>query len=279
VCQALKIIFLLLSNHLTADSVELNKLQPLLMAKDLRIAKLAAMCLTVAPGFVQGMADDVSRFFNRAFEAENELTIDAMRLAGTISQTFEGKARLSEVMPRIVGFLRSENARLKKLTILVLASISSIDQLSESLVSAVPSAMELLDSNDTVEPVLAFVTNISVNYEAAVLAAERVEKLVEMFRNGDIRTLAAIQRIVTLPDCFQCFLPCLRDFVESCKRLIPTEIGSVLIGIFDAVVQHPEAKAALLRAGIADILREQLSRLGYGDAMRPIVIRLLTRMK
>jgi serine/threonine protein kinase len=242
VCQSLKIFFLMLSNHLTADSVQLNKLQPLLMAKDLRIAKLAAMCLTVAPGFVQGMTDHVSSFFNRAFEAENELTMDAMRLAGIISQTFEGRARLSEVMPRIVGFLRSENVRLKKLTILVIASISSIDQLSESLVSAVPSAMELLDSNDTVEPALAFVTNISVNCEAAVLAAERLEKLVEMFQNGDVRTLAAIQRIVTLPDCFQYFLPCLRDFVESGKKLIPTGIGSVLIEIFDAVVQYPEGK-------------------------------------
>jgi serine/threonine protein kinase len=279
VCQSLKIIFLLLSNHLTADSVQLDKLLPLLMAKDSRIAKLAAMCLTVAPGFAQGMTGDVSSFFNRAFEAESELTMDAMRLAGIISQTFEGRARLSEVMPRIVGFLRSDNAKLKKLTMLVIASISSIDQLSESLVIAVPSAMELLDSNDTVEPALAFVTNISVNYDAAVLAAERLEKLMEMFRNGDVRTLAAIQRIATLPDCFQHILPCLSDFVECCKSLIPTGIGSLLIEIFDAVVQHPEGKAALQLAGIADILREQLSRLGYGDAMRPIIIRLLTRIK
>jgi hypothetical protein len=135
--------------------------------------------------------------------------------------------------------------------------------------------MGLLDSNDTLEPELAFVTNISVNYETA----ERLDKLVEMFRNGDVRTLAGIQRIVTLPDCFQYFLPCLRDFVESCKRLIPTGIGPVFIEIFDAIVQHPEGKAALQQASIPDILREQLSRLGYADAMRPIVIRLLTRIK
>jgi hypothetical protein len=44
-----------------------------------------------------------------------------------ISQTFEGTTRLSQVMPRIVGFLWSENAKLKKLTMLVTASISSID--------------------------------------------------------------------------------------------------------------------------------------------------------
>jgi hypothetical protein len=79
VCQSLKIIFILLSNHFTADSVQLKKVPPLLMAKDLRIAKLAAMCLTVAPGFVQGMTDEVSSFFNRAFEGETELTMDAMR--------------------------------------------------------------------------------------------------------------------------------------------------------------------------------------------------------
>jgi hypothetical protein len=147
------------------------------------------------------------------------------------------------------------------MTMLLCASISSIDQLSESLVRAVPFAMELLHEKECGKSALVFVTNMTANYEAAVLAAQNINTLVSMFCGGDVKSLVPIHRIATLPECLPHFLPSLRQFVKYCTQLIQDGIAPSLLEIFDVAVQHPDGKIILREAGIADTLKQHLAKL------------------
>jgi serine/threonine protein kinase len=279
VAQSLKIIAVLLSNHDTCASVAVSKIQPLLASKNLTVVLLASMCLAMAPSFLNQITDHVSMFLTRAFESENELTLEGIRLGGVISQKLEGRARLLEHWSSIVDFLKSPQREIRNMAMLLCASISSTDQLNESLVLAVPFAMELLHDKECRESALVFVANMTANYEAAVLAAENIGTLVSMFCGGDVKSLVPIHRIATLPECLRHFLPSLRQFVKYCTPLLQDGIASSLLEIFDVAVQHADGKAILREAGIADVLKQHLTKLQPDDLARAHIIRLVTRIR
>jgi hypothetical protein len=279
VIHTLKLIFLLLSNPQTAGTVAIARIQPLLESTNPSISRLAAMCLTISPDSSIVINDSISQFFARAFDHESELTLDALRLAGVVSKTDAGRESLATFLPLIVNFLSGSDIGLTRMALLVLTSLSIYDQFSERLVAAVPVSVALLEAVETTEHALAFLSNMTVNFDAAIQASSSITKLVSILISGDIRALVPIHRIVTLPDCFEAFLPSLEVFIVHSQPMLETGLAPVLLEIVDAVVQHAEGREILKRLGIGETLRKLLAELPATNPGRSALVRVITRIK
>jgi hypothetical protein len=278
VIQVLKILFLLLTNQQTRDSVSLNEIHPLLTSTVPSIARLAAMCLALSPDD-SILNDNLVAFLHAAFQNENELTLDALRLSGAISRTAKGRSTLREFLPAVCGFTSSTNAKIQSTAFMLLTAISAFDQLSEPLVGAVITALNFFDNAELREAALTFVTNMSINFEAAVVAAPHLKKLVDRLFGGEIRAIAAIYRVVVIGEGFKDLIPVFAQFVKETQQALESDLLSVIVEIYDAAARLPEGQVILRDSGFVDSWRSKLDAMEISDPVRPILIRLLTRIR
>lgn len=279
VVQSLKILFFcLLHGHcLNCDSI--GKIETLLDSKDDRVANIAAMCLTVAQNYPQVIGSTLRTYCERAFESENELTLQALRLCGAVSQTSEGHAVVASFGKRICFFAASNNKEISNMSVMVLAALSFVDQESENLISVTKTVCERLVDRDVGDAALIFVVNMSVNYEAVLEIAPSLPVLVELLRKGEVRCIAPIHRIVTLAECYRYCSTCLSDLVRVCEQYLDTNLCSLVYDIFDAVATQKEANAIIRNSEIPELLQEKLQEIEKNDPSRVVLIRLVHRLK
>ena len=279
IIQSLKIllVYLVRGYNLRADDV--RRIQPLLGSRDDDIANIAAMCLTASREYYTVIDGTLPAYFERALESENGLTLQALRLCGSISQTKEGQAVIVKFEKQICSYVTSKDKQILKTCLLVLAAMSFVDQQSENLVSVTKAVVDHLGDADTSEAALIFVSNMTVNYEAVLLAAPCLPRLVKTMQSGDLRCMAPIHRIITLHECYSSCKSCLNDLVRSCEPFIDTDFGSVVCEIFDALARHDEAKAVIRNSEIPELLQEKLHEMDNSDPNRPTLLRLVYRLK
>jgi hypothetical protein len=279
VTQCLKILFVLLSNPLTGGQIPLEKIQPLLMSRAVSVSRLAAMCLTIGSGYSLIINDTLLNFFSRAFGSEKQLTLDAIRLAGSISKTDKGRRALKANLPVICQFLGSDDARIRRATLMLLASISAADQLSQSLVDVVPQVMELIQNEGSLEQfALIFVGNMTVNAEAAIAAAPYVDVLVDVLISGNDHALPALYRIITLHKCFQACVVHLEKIVHCVVAYLDSDISSVIVEVLNVICSHEEGRFVNKRDDVRDFVAQQLAILEFSDPSRVALVRLMSRI-
>ena len=279
VIQSLKLIFLEQESDMILDATELTAIQALLQSESDTVASLAAACLVVAPNYLDVVDESLPAFLRRAFEHENALTLQGLRLCGVLSQSSDKHPILASFEKQICELARSTATDIARTALMVLSSISYFDQLSENLVQSTPVAVMHIGNDEMCDIALAFLCNMTVNYDAALLAAPALPGLVKLLQAGNHDALAPIHRILTIGECLDACRVCLADLIRACEPFLHSGAVSVVIEIFDSVAKIDEAKQLMRNTEIPEFLQERLQEMDKTDPTRAILMRLLRRLK
>ena len=279
VIQSLKLIFLEQESDMILDVKDLKAIQALLQSENDAVAALAAACLVVAPNYIDVVDESLSAFLRRAFEHENALTLQGLRLCGVLSQVSDKHPILASFEKQICELARSKTTEIARTALMVLASISYFDQLSENLVQSTPVAVMHIGNDEMSDTALVFLCNMTVNYDAAMLAAPALPGLVKLLQSGNHDALAPIHRILIVGECLDACRVCLGDLIRACEPFLHSGAVDVVIEIFDSVAKIDEAKQLMRNTEIPEFLQERLQEMGKTDPTRTILMRLLRRLK
>lgn len=284
----LKLAYMFLENPVTFSVFEpkvKDILDTFLVHDNISVSFLAAAMAIVYIEKTKVMvcAELIVTFLKQRLSTKGELTVMALRLAGTISSFVSGAMRLEQegIYELVVPFLRSDNDKERELAYLILAAASSNFPLSQAMIEAIPAFLDVC-CHGTTDVCLVFLANVALTEKGALQCAPKLSQMIDLLLTSppddQFRILTLIDRIVAVGKCCAAIdtSEILQKLVTATRTMWQSEHNYLVFKLYEHISNFESGNQAISESGFKEFVLENLDK--YPKSQQACLFQLFSRL-